>query len=166
MLNIVFLSILSGCGYNLVGGSSILPNHIKKMALPTFENTTGQPDLEQRLTAAVANELVARGRFAVIADEEDADAVLKGTITSFGLSPMALDADGRATDYQLSIQLSVTLFLKGEEEPTWKAPTFTFRERYEVGSVAEDYYDRLYQAVDSLSQAFAQSLVTSMMEGF
>ncbi|HPR64861.1 MAG TPA: LptE family protein [Thermoanaerobaculia bacterium] len=158
--------LLAACGYHLVGQSSTLPKEIHSIYIPTFENKTGQPELELRLTAAVADEFVARGRYRVAAAPEDADAILQGVITSFGLSPMALDPDGRATDYQLTIQLKVSLHQVGKDEPVWENPSFTFREQYSVGTVAEDYYDRLFQAVDELSQSFAQSLITSMLEGF
>ena len=160
------LALTSACGYNLVGVTSILPEDIEAFYIPTFQNETGQPELEQRLTNAVANEFVARGRYRVSATVEEADAVLKGTIKTFGLSPMALDVEGRATDYMMTITLSVELYRKGEEEPLWANPAFTFRERYTVGTVALDYYDRLFQAVDELSQTFAQTLITSILEGF
>lgn len=164
-IGVVLCGLLS-CGYHLVGVSSVLPEEIESVYITTFNNKTGQPELEQRLSGAVSNEFVARGRYRVAASEEEADAVLQGTIKSFNMSPMALDDRGRATDYQLTITLSVELLQKEVEEPVWKNPNFTFRERYAVGTIATDYYDRLYQAVDSLSASFAQSLVTSMLEGF
>ena len=47
------LLLILACGYQLVSRASTLPSEIRKIAVPTFENTTFEPLLDERLTEAV-----------------------------------------------------------------------------------------------------------------
>ena len=60
----------SGCGYRLqgTGKSTILPEHIKTIAVQPFENTTQRPEIEQRVTEEVARELSTRKWYSVVSD--------------------------------------------------------------------------------------------------
>jgi outer membrane lipopolysaccharide assembly protein LptE/RlpB len=89
------LVVAAGCGYSLVGRGSLLPDTIKKVSFPPFKNSTSRIGLEQRLSAAVARELAARGRFSVSAKEGDGDAQLSGDIVGFALYPPPTASGGR-----------------------------------------------------------------------
>src|SRR5436853_297995 len=57
------LMLLAGCGYGLVGSqNNLLPATVKTIAVPAFVNKTTRVELEQRVTQAVADEFVSRGR--------------------------------------------------------------------------------------------------------
>ncbi|HET9795804.1 MAG TPA: LptE family protein [Thermoanaerobaculia bacterium] len=166
----VALAVLSaGCGYTLVGRGSLLPDTIKRIAFPPFKNSTPRIGLEQRLSAAVARELAARGRFSVSAKEGDGDAELSGEIIGFALNPVAADSLGRATRYQIEITAKVALTELPSGKPIWKNDAYAFRENYDVaggGVGASNYSDLENVAIDAEADRFAQSLVTSVLEGF
>jgi hypothetical protein len=159
----------TGCGYALVGRGSLLPDTIRRIAFPPFKNSTPRIGLEQRLSAAVARELAARGRFSVSPKEGDGDAQLSGEIVGFALVPVAADSLGRATRYQIEITAKVALTEVPSGKTIWKNDAYAFRENYEVagGGVGPSNYSDLENvAIDAEADRFAQSLVTSVLEGF
>jgi len=161
--------LLAGCGYTLVGRGSFLPETIRKVACPTCKNSTSRVGLEQRLSAAVTRELAARGRFAVTARAGEGDAEIDGDIVSFSLVPVAADNLGRATQYQIQIGARVALTTIPDGKVLWKNDSYVFRENYEVaggGVGASNFSDLENVAIDAEADRFAQSLVTSILEGF
>lgn len=154
------------CGYALVGKGSSLPESIKVVQFTTLENRTQQVELEQRFSAAINRELVSRGRFRVQASSNGANAVISGTVLAFDLYPVAFDAQGRATDYQVRVTASVSLKTLPDDKPLWANPAFTFRDNYQFSATAASYTDLVNDAIDRVADRFAQSLVTSMLEGF
>jgi outer membrane lipopolysaccharide assembly protein LptE/RlpB len=155
-----------GCGYALVGQGSSLPPSIKVVEFTTLENRTQRVGLEQRLSAEITRELVSRGRFKVQASAAGADASLTGTVLAFNLYPVSFDPQGIATDYQVSITARVALNAIPGGEAIWENPAFTFRGNYQFNETAATFSDRENDAIDRVADRFAQSLVTSMLEGF
>ena len=94
---------LAGCGYSLVGRGSNLPPEVRRVLLMPLENATPRSQVDQILTRALSTELVNRKRFEVLSSAEGADAVLTGTVSSFTLSPVTFDDEGRATEYEIAI---------------------------------------------------------------
>ena len=158
--------LATGCGYALVGQGSSLPPNIKVVEFTTLENRTQRVGLEQRLSGEITRELVSRGRFKVQASAAGADAALTGAVLAFNLYPVSFDSQGRATDYQVSITARVALNAVPGGEPIWENPAFTFRGNYQFNETAATFSDRENDAIDRVADRFAQSLVTSMLEGF
>ncbi len=156
----------AGCGYALVGQASSLPESLRVVQFTTLENLTPRVGLEQRFSSEIARELASRGRFQVQSGAESADAVLSGAVTGFHLFPVAFDSQGRATDYQVQVTARVALKTLPDGKAIWENPAFTFRDNYQFSSNAASYVDRENEAIDRVAGRFAQSLVTSLLEGF
>jgi hypothetical protein len=157
------------CGYTLVGEGSFLPPNIKTISFPTFKNATNRVGLEQRLSAAVVQELIARGRFKVSAKEGEGDAQLEGTITGFLFIPLSTNTQSRAVEYQIQVTVKVSLTTIPEGKVLWKNDNYVFRENYDVtgrGIYTTNYLELENVAIDAEAERFAQSLVTSLLEGF
>ena len=94
--------------------------------------------------------------------------MLAGAVTFFNLYPVAFDNQGRATDYQVQVTARVSLkkLPPGENDTIWDNPSFTFRDNYQFSVSSATYVDRENDAIDRVAGRFAQSLVTSMLEGF
>jgi outer membrane lipopolysaccharide assembly protein LptE/RlpB len=160
------VAILSGCGYALVGKASTLPESVKVVQFVTLENRTPKVSLEQRLSAEIARELASRGRFKVQSTAEGANAVLSGAVSGFDLYPVSFDSQGRATDYQVRVTAQVSLKTLPDGTVLWQNPAYTFRDNYQFSASAASYVDRENEAIDKVAGRFAQSLVTSLLEGF
>jgi outer membrane lipopolysaccharide assembly protein LptE/RlpB len=166
-LSLSFLVLLSGCGYSLVGtGASALPPNVKTVWVPTFVNDTTVVGVEQELTDAVLRELSARGRLRPSRDRSQADAELSGRLTSLSVSPVRFDSQGLAVEYQVTVTATLVLLDRGTEKPLFAEPSFVFRQPYVVPGSSRSYYDREREALGALARPFAQSLVTTILEGF
>lgn len=158
---------LTGCGYALVGRGSNIPEDVRSVYLRPLENRTQRSQVEQALTRSIADELVTRQRFAVVGSEAEATAEILGAVTGFGVTPVTFDAEGRATEYEISITAQITFKRVGAEGAVlWKSDRYTFRENYPVDPSAADYFDREDQAIEEAAKRFAETLVTNLLEGF
>ena len=93
--------------------------------------------------------------------------MLSGAVLGFDLYPVAFDSQGRATDYQVRVTARVALKTlpgragrSGRTRPSPSGTTTSSR------ATAASYVDRENDAIDRVADRFAQSLVTSMLEGF
>ena len=159
--------LLVGCGYNLVGKGSYLDPTIHTIEVPAFVNRTTRVELEQRVTQAVADEFVSRGRLRLVSVPKDADVILRGSIDSFGIFPIAFNQQGRATQYQISITAKIELVdHRNEDKVLWKNDQYRFTENYQVNVESTDAFDQETRAIREIAVRFAASLVTNLLEGF
>ena len=164
-LSLIALLVLSGCGYGLVGRTSFLDPTIRTLEVPAFVNKTTRVELEQRVTQAVAEEFVSRGRLSLVTNSAQADAILRGSIDTFNIFPIAFE-QGRATRYQISITAKIELLdHRHEDKVLWKNDQYRFTENYEV-NLATDAFDQETRAIQEIAVRFAEGLVTNLLEGF
>jgi hypothetical protein len=158
--------LLSSCGYALVGHSNFLDPTIRTIEIPAFVNRTTRVELEQRVTQAVAEEFVSRGRVRLVTTTNQADAILKGSIDSFNIFPIAFE-QGRATRYQISITAKIELLdHRKEDKVIWKNDQYRFTENYEVNLATTDAFDQETRAIQEIAVRFAEGLLTNLLEGF
>lgn len=106
-LFVLFLVLFSaaGCSYHLAGQGSSLPENIKTIAIPIFENDVQQPNLDIIVTRAVTEKFVRDGRLSVV--DGGADCLLTGTIKSYALEPVAFDSLNRVTQYRIKMAVKI-----------------------------------------------------------
>lgn len=165
---LLLLAELSGCGYHLVGTTSFLPEDIETLYVEKFVNQTKWVDMDQRLMEALTLEWVRRRRLRLVDTPGQADVVLSGTIQRLAVIPVSYDDQGRANEYQMSLQAVVQLKDVRTKEPEilWEDKAFSRRTSYAVDPVAVNYFDRQNIAMTELSTDFAGALVTAVLEGF
>ncbi len=135
------------------------------MAIPVFRNLTTRYELDVKLTRAVIDEMVARGRVAIITDASRADAVLTGEIVSFIANPIAFTDQTRADNYNVTVVARIELKDRASEKILFSNPSFTFNQAYAV-PVGRDFESVQTEALDTIAQKFARSLVATILEGF
>jgi outer membrane lipopolysaccharide assembly protein LptE/RlpB len=155
----------AGCGYRLRGTGSALPPGIRTVSVPVFKNLTTRYELDVKLTRAVIDELVARGKVALGADPAAADAVLEGEITGFTASPIGFTGAGQADRYTVTVTAKVSLKERATAKTVFANPAFVYQQEYSVppGSSFEAVQT---EAIDKIAGKFARSLVVSILEGF
>jgi outer membrane lipopolysaccharide assembly protein LptE/RlpB len=157
---------LYGCGYHLAGTGSSLPTHIKTIGLPIFVNNTQGYQVEQKLTSSVQTVLLQRGKYRVVPQAQNVDALLKGTIVSVSLYPVTFGDEGRARQYNVIITAKVTFTDLIQKKVLFQNPSFIFRGQYEIDPSEAAYFDRQSQAIDDIARDFAESVVSAILEGF
>ena len=163
----LFLLLLTGCGYALVGHNVSLDPKIKSVQVPALVNKTTRVGLEQVVTQSVADEMVSRGRLKLVSNPNEADAILRGSIDSFGIFPIAFNTQGRATQYQVSITANIELVdHRNEDKVIWKNDQYRFAENYQIDVASTNAFDQETRAITEIAQRFAETLVTNLLEGF
>jgi outer membrane lipopolysaccharide assembly protein LptE/RlpB len=162
----ILVATLAGCGYALVGRGSNIPVEVRRVQLLPLENLTPRSQVDQILTRALSTELVNRHRFEVLSSPEGADAVLSGKVSSFTLSPVTFDDEGRGTEYEIAIVVSVEFKQVAPETVLYKNDSYLFRSSYEVQASELGFQDRETPAIEATAKDFAETLVTDLLEGF
>ena len=165
LLSLVLCSV-AACGYRLAGKGTILPDHVRRIAVPLFKNETHQPDIAQRITEAVADEFIRRGGYTTTSSPEDAEALLTGTVTVYRRHPVGVRTDGRASRYEIEIQVHAELQDLVNDVTLWKDDHFVFRDQYEIDSNESESFDESIVAIVEISRDFARTVVATIMEGF
>jgi hypothetical protein len=162
-------ALASACGYSLQGRGITTDPTIKRIGVPLFKDRSGKPGLDARVTQAVMEELLKRGRFTVVRDSTNVDAVVEGEIQSWNVLPVGFSAEAgitQASRYSISLTAKVVYRKVGQKEPIWSNDAFSQRDEYDMGENASTYFDREEQTIERLSAAFARSLVAAMLEAF
>jgi outer membrane lipopolysaccharide assembly protein LptE/RlpB len=163
----ILASLLSGCGYHVAGHSAALPANVKTIGIPALENRTNQYRIEQRLTAALVREFLAKTSYRIVADANQADAVLRGRITSLESSAVLFDAaTGRATTMLVTMRCEVVLEEREPPKVLYRNDNFLFRDEYEISTDLKSFFEERDPALDRMARNFAERLVAAIVEGF
>jgi outer membrane lipopolysaccharide assembly protein LptE/RlpB len=167
LILLTLLSLAAGpCGYRRAGTGASLPEHIHTVAVPAFQNASLRFRVEQRFTKAVMEEILRRGRrLAVTSAPEGADAVLTGNIKGFNVAGVLLDESGRTRVFQIIITIAATLRDQTTNRILFQNQDFTFRGEYELPEGPESLYNEEDPAVERIAREFAQSLISTILEG-
>lgn len=166
-LALLLAFLLSGCGYHTAGHAVQLPENVKTMAIPTFKNETLTYRIDQMLTASVVHEFRTRTHYHILNDPgEAADATLRGTVLSTTASPLTYDsATGRAASVMIVVSVKVSLTDRNGKV-LYQNPAYLFREQYELSQDLSSFFEEDSPAFRRLSQDFARTLVSNILEGF
>jgi outer membrane lipopolysaccharide assembly protein LptE/RlpB len=156
---------LAGCGYHVSGHSDLLPKTIHTIAIPAFGNLTARNRLADDLPRDVARELISRTRYRIVADPNDADAILAGSIINYSSYPTII-AGGRAAGVQVIVNIQARLTDRATGKVLYDKPTMEMHERYEISVDQVAYFDESAAALDRVSRDAARALVSSILENF
>lgn len=163
---LVFL--LTSCGYHVAGKGDLVPKSIHTIAVPAFGNATLRYKLSDTLPQAISEQFAERTRYKIVADPNQADAVLRGTVVNFTSFPILFDqVSGRASGSQVNVTMQVTFTERATGKVIWSRPNYTYSDRYEI-SVANtnQYFEESAPALQRLSVSVARDIVTSILDNF
>ena len=156
-----------GCGYHTAGHAVQLPENVKTIAVPAFVNETTTYRIEQLLTSSVMREFTTRTHYHILNDPgEAADATLRGTVLSASSLPLTYNtATGQAASVLVVVSMKVSLTDRAGKV-LYQNPSYLFREQYEVSQDLASFFEEDSPAFRRLSQDFARTLVSNVLEGF
>jgi hypothetical protein len=158
---------LCGCGYHVGGHSDLLPVKVKKIAVPAFSNQTNRYKLSGHLAEAIAREFIQRTRYQIVADPNDADAILSGSVINLLTFGVTSDQQtGRASGIQVNVALSVTLTDRETGAVLFARPSFEMRQRYEISQDPIAYFEEGSIGLERLSRDVARTIVSAILEAF
>jgi outer membrane lipopolysaccharide assembly protein LptE/RlpB len=164
LLLLTWSAASAGCGYHTAGHAVQLPENVKTIAVPAFVNETNTYRIEQMLTSSVVREFTTRTHYHILHDPgEAADATLRGTVVS---TPLTYNtATGQAASVLVVVSMRVSLTDR-QGKALYENPAYLFREQYEVSQDLASFFEEDSPAFRRLSQDFARTLVSNILEGF
>ena len=157
----------AGCGYHVSGRSDLLPASVKTIAIPAFGNITGRYRLTDLMARSLTREFITRTRYQVIADENQADAVLKGAVVNYLSFPNVVDQNtGRSAGVQVLVVLQLSLYEKATGKVIYTQPSMEVRNRYEIAIDPQAYFEESDLALERVSRDVARAVVSSVLEAF
>jgi outer membrane lipopolysaccharide assembly protein LptE/RlpB len=160
--------IVTSCGYHVAGKADLVPTSIHTIAIPAFANITTRYKLTDHLPQAIGHEFIARTRFQVVNDPDQADAVLRGSVINYASYPTLFDQQsGRASGLQVNVTMQVRLVERATGKVLFSRPSFEMHQRYEISvTSSKAYFEESDAALDRLSRDVARDLVSSILENF
>jgi len=99
-----------------------------------------------------------------VAEPEGADAVLRGTVTGTQLAPVTYDSNtGRASTAMVTVNMKVVLTEKNGRV-LYENSNYIYREQYQISRELSSFFEEQGPAVQRLSQDFARTLVSNVLE--
>ncbi len=157
---------LTGCGYHVANTADALPKNIHTIAIPPVRNVTIQYKISDLLNTYISREFISRTRYKVTPDVADADAVLTVAVVSFVSFPTIFDPIAqRATGVQAIVTVQLTLRDKSGAV-LFTRPNQEFRQRYEISTDPQKYFDESEPAMQRLATDVSRSIVSAVLEKF
>jgi hypothetical protein len=102
-----------------------------------------------------------------VADPNQADAVLEGSLVNYVSYPTVFDqATGRASGVQANVTLAIMLRDRASGNPIFQRPSWEVKERYEIATDPRAYFDESDTASERLSRDVARSVVSGILATF
>ena len=159
--------LLTSCGYHVAGKADLVPKRIQTIAIPAFQNNTQRHKLSARLASALTREFITRTRYKIVADPNQAEAVLNGAVLNYFNFPTVHDRQSnRATNVQVSVILSINLTDRSNGALLFNRSNFEVRERYEISVDPVAYFEESDAGLERLSRDVARSVVSAVLENF
>ncbi|MCP4482525.1 MAG: hypothetical protein GY817_07125 [bacterium] len=150
---LIFLLLIIGCGEQYIPTSPVLPQHIKKIAILKFESGSAPSEFVEKLKIATADRFVTDRRVAVV-NMADADAILKGKISRYLLSPLKYSHAKIATQYQLWVWIDISLYDAVTKKVLWTETRLESKTKYFTDS---------YDMFAPTTETEAQNIVIEML---
>jgi hypothetical protein len=139
-LVLVFLAIISGCGYTT---GSLLPSHIKTISIENFTNKipitseisdqnrykTYRPLLEVDITRAVIDRFIFDGHLR-IAPKKDADLILEGELVDFRREPTKYGYGDSIDQYRIAVFVNMQVIDAATGKKMWSEKNFAGSDYY------------------------------------
>src|SRR5258705_186204 len=151
---------------NRAGQGKSFPAAIKPIPLQAFQTSSLHYRVEQRFTQAVIDEILKRARaLRIVTNQDNADAVLNGDIRSFRTLGTILDDRGRTRMWDVRIIVSVVVRDLKTHKIIFENPRMAFEGEYELSDDPQSFFNEENPAVDRIAKDFAQTIVSTLMEG-
>lgn len=171
VLLVASAALSAGCGYSLAGRGSFLPDYIRVIGVPIFVNRTPLFNLETQMTDKVRAEFIGRGRYRIVPETQNVDAVLTGEVSGVSIAPLSFTTQQLASRYAITMTARVELRDVRQNRVLWENPSLVFRQEYEAqsGQNALDpaaFFGQDQNALDRMTTDFSRTIVSAIIEAF
>jgi hypothetical protein len=148
---------LSGCAYSTRPGK--LRPGLQTVAVPFFENRSNEPGIEVELTEAILDGLI-EDRTLRVTEEEQADALVLGTVRRYTFQEAFFGQDRQAEEYRIDIEVEVSVVDRASQEAIAGPKRIKGTGSYYITEGPEGETDARAQA----AQAIVEGIVNLVVE--
>jgi len=158
LFTVYFLLLsISGCGVYSFSGSGL--SGIKTIAIPVFDNQTGEYGIRETLTEKIAERFVQDNTLKVV-NEKIAESILQGIITKYEREAHTFDEQENIEEYIVRIWVKVTFEEKKNKKVIWKEDSLLGWGIYSAQDETEDLGKE--RAIEKL----AEDIVNKTVKGW
>lgn len=144
--------LVAGCGYGF--SSSVLPGHIKTVAVPLMENRSARGGLDAALATSLTEAFIQNNTLSVV-PEKSADSMVEGTILEYRREPFTVDAAENVQEYKVEILIAAQFVDLRKNKVIWEEPRMSQWATYNFvevgGQPAETENDGIERALAKLT---------------
>lgn len=165
LLVFVSLLILVGCGYHFPGQGGALPGDVQRLYVPLFANRTAKPQLENNLSSRVSEVFARNGKITLVEQQQLAEAVLEGVISSYTSTPLSYNQNDDISEYRATMTLEAKLRQIEDGRLLWSG-TIKWDENYIAATDKGLQSDLEDEAIDEISLRLSEELLYRMLDDF
>lgn len=162
---IVFVLLMTGCGYNFRPAGENIGTYIQKVFVDNFSNRTSEAYVENYLRSAFIDEFIKGRRFKVVGSPEMADAILKGSINSVTTSHLSYDSSSIAVEERVTMAMELVFEERETGKIIWTDKNLAGIEDYRVTDQLASENSRKNTLI-KLSKDTAENAYRLMMSDF
>ena len=165
-LGLLLSLTLWACGYQMAGrGSSQLPPHLKTIAIPVFENNSGEPTIQRPFTEALRRAFITDGRLRLVNNKAGANLLVTGTLTKYSIRAVAFSSLDVAIEYWVYLEADV-LVKDQVKNQTYLKQTLRTRWEYQADDRVTTSEASRQEALVQTYRVLSQRLVSLVNDKF
>ncbi len=157
--------VMDGCGYRFSPGGEHIDPGIRKVFIEPFGNRTSEPNVEDTFRLAITDQFVKGKRFQIVDGEDEADALIRGSIKTLATTPLSYRTTNLAAEERMTLTVDLTFEERRSKKIIWKDENFTGTQEYPVASLSDTETSRK-NALSKLSNDTAERAYRMLMSGF
>ncbi len=135
-VSLVLLALqLSGCGYSFSGMSKSSYPTIQSVYVDVFTNKTSEPNLDVIFRSAFGNEIVQNSHFKLASSQGEADAILRGTLVSMQVSPLAYKTGSLSAEDRITVAMELFFEERVSGRILWTNGSFVGTGDYRISGI-------------------------------
>ncbi|MBI5523043.1 MAG: hypothetical protein HY910_10465 [Desulfarculus sp.] len=156
---------LAACGYNFRGKQNNLPSDVRTVAIPVFDNQTGELRIERVFTDETIFQFT-RSQMLRVVSEGQSDVVLRGTIKKVETEDISLTRGSTSLQRRITIFVAAQLVRRNNGDILWENRDLSKNRTFNIVGTIQASEQFKQVAISELAKELAQSLHDSVFENF
>jgi outer membrane lipopolysaccharide assembly protein LptE/RlpB len=156
---------LAACGYNFRGKQNNLPSDVRTIAIPVFENQTGELRIERVFTDETIFQFT-RSQMLRVVSEGQSDVVLKGVIKKVETEDVSLTKGSTSLQRRITITVAAQLVRRNNGDILWENRDLAKNATFNIVGTVQASEQFKQVAIASLAKDLAQTLHDGVFENF
>ena len=160
---VLLAGVLSGCPYGF--SSSLLPGHIKTIAVPLMENRTDRGELSAALADSLTEAFIDDHTLKVVG-EKTADSVLEGQILEYRWEPFTVDASENIQEYKIEIVVEARFVDVRKNKVIWEEKKLSQWDTYRFTSIGGQEAETEATGIGRVLAKLTDDMLNRTVEGW